>query len=153
MLIAESQIKSRQVESARRAAFVAWFQYADEYANLLSDAGFDRRGAYTCGACAYYRPGSCELVAGEISGAHGSCRYWSKRLPVPQAFLGGEKIPQRVASYAETEAKGFGCARCEYASEAETKENGRSLFCGRGGFHVAPNGCCALNDADEVWNA
>lgn len=106
-LIPESQIKSRHIENARRHAFVALFQYADDDANLLSDAGFDRHGTYLCGSCVYYRPGSCELVEGEISGSHGSCRYWSKRLPVQEDFLGGDKLPQKLAAYAETEKKGL----------------------------------------------
>jgi hypothetical protein len=137
-------------ENHRRMGFAEVFHYADQTAG--NPRTFDPKGNYNCGACNKSDGDACLLVKpADIEPKAGSCQHW-ENLCAGDPELKNNVQPKAVAVYGVAKnGVGFGCHRCPYASKAIAPDSrGRSLYCGKGSFRVAPNACCALNGAPTV---
>ena len=115
---------------------------------------FDPEGKYLCGRCCFrLLPKACDTVSGKISMQVGSCMQWRKGEPVGLKVKA--KLTQIEAGYAERPtAKGFGCSRCEYGSEAKKADSkGRPSWCSFWGMHVTPFACCMHEDGKDLVEA
>ncbi len=132
-----------------RARFVHHFNYADEYCGHQSS--YDEQGSYNCGRCNMAEGVGCLLLKiGKIDRDAGSCEDWEKIRPGDAELRLKRKSPDAASYGVAANGVGFGCARCPYATQAKnTDGEGRSLWCGEGGFHVTPLACCGANGADN----
>ena len=137
-------------EQHNRERFANHFHYADPYAG--NTRTFDEKGDYNCGRCNMADGERCLLVSLKvIDPAAGSCGDWEN------TCAGDAEIPLHLKTIEEAgygiaqNGKGFGCARCPFASKAfQADSNGRDLYCGKGDFRVFSNACCGLNGAPLV---
>ncbi len=133
-------------EEHLRQTFFQLFQYSDNHCG--NPRLFDPEGNYLCRGCnKFVEGGECLLVFGVISGSKGSCRHWENLDAGDPELDFAVKISKELADYGETELGGFGCKRCQYRLEDEPDSVGRDDICKQGNFHVADNGCCALNNS------
>ena len=111
---------------------------------------FDPTGKYLCQDCQMrIEPDRCSHVSGEISMPTGSCEKW---MIGPQAWpVQIVRWTQKEANYGTREkAKGFGCSRCGWGSEAKKADaEGRLVWCGRFGARVQSLACCAEESGDD----
>jgi hypothetical protein len=137
-----------------RERFANHFNYADNL-GAGNQNSYDERGDYNCGRCNQAQGDKCLLLdIRRIDRTAGSCEDWEKmRLGDPEMRL-DRKSPD-VANYGVAEnGIGFGCARCPYSRQAKnTDSEGRSHWCGEGGFHIIPTACCTANGAPTVEDA
>lgn len=135
-------------EHMNRLNFAEHFHYADQTTGNLRT--FDPKGDYSCGGCNKYDlKGGCLLVPIKVSAEAGSCEHWEDTCAGDREIdLSGIITAEQAAYGVADNGKGFGCARCPYASKAVAPDSrGRDLYCGKGDFRVPGNACCALNGA------
>ncbi|SRR6266566_3389290 len=114
---------------------------------------FDPSGRYLCGTCQMrIEPDLCSHVSGIISMEAGSCEKW---------MIGPQAWPVQIVQWTQKEAnygtrgkaKGFGCSRCGWGSEAKKADaEGRSVWCGRFGARVQSLACCCEESGSD-WVA
>ncbi len=134
-----------------RERFSNHFNYADDLGAGIQNS-YDERGDYNCGRCNQAQGGGCLLLdIAKIDRAAGSCEDWEKiRAGDPEMHL--KRKNSEVANYGVAEnGVGFGCGRCPYSRQANNADSeGRTHWCGEGGFHIILTACCTANGAETV---
>lgn len=139
-----------KVEFKWRMTFVNHLKYADDAVG--DHRTFDPKGNYNCGRCNQADDDRCLLLdIPKIDRAAGSCSDWEDLCAADTEQVLHVKSPDGAAYGVAANGKGFGCHRCPYASKAKAADSkGRDLYCGKGGFRVQWNACCAINGAKTV---
>lgn len=143
--------EAQQIIDHNRERFAQHFNYADEY-GAGNQATYDEQGNYNCGRCNLAQGNDCLLLKIErINRAAGSCEDWEK-IRLGDAEMRLKRKRPEVANYGvAANGKGFGCHRCPYSTQAKnTDGEGRSSWCGEGGFHITSTACCTANGAETV---
>lgn len=145
-------------------------QMMTELAHYAEDGEtYDPAGDYLCGTCrlrmmpetAGEDRGKCLWVLEGTSGISmgtGSCDMYKHGLaPFGPEMELAHKFTQTDAGYAERpKAKGFGCARCEYAEKAPKEDaEGRELVCRNYEIdklkpHIEPKACCQAHNGPDM---
>jgi hypothetical protein len=138
-------------EGHARERFANKLNYADPF--IGNGRTFDPDGRYNCGRCNQADGNKCLFVQiNNLNLEAGSCRLWEDICAGdPEVRLQVVDVDQ--ASYGvAANGVGFGCHRCPFSSKSKRgpDNQGRSLWCGKGGFRVFPNACCEINGAPVV---
>lgn len=132
-----------------RDRFATHANYADNL-GAGNQHTYDERGDYNCGRCNQVQGDRCLLLdIPRIDRVAGSCEDW-ERITLDDAEMELYRKPPDVANYGvAANGVGFGCHRCPFSKQAKnTDSEGRTSWCGYGGFHIVPNACCTLNGAE-----
>lgn len=99
---------------------------------------------HKCGKCAMFvSDGRCTVVEGKISGANGSCTYWSSGKPADEDKIHAVRMRKSTAGYVDAPAGvKIQCSTCMYL-------NGEG-YCGLWQGTVNPGDCCAAWDHSET---
>jgi hypothetical protein len=134
-----------------RERFAVHFNYADDL-GAGNPHSYDEKGNYNCGRCNQAEGEACLLVdIPKIDRTAGSCEDWERIRAYDSEMHLRRKKPE-VANYGVAKnGAGFGCKRCPYSRPAKSADSdGRTSWCGEGGFHIILTGCCTANGAETM---
>jgi hypothetical protein len=134
-----------------RERFASHFNYADDI-GAGNQHSYDEQGDYNCGRCNQAQGSDCLLLdIKRIDRTAGSCEDWEK-IRLGDAEMRLKRKKPEVANYGvAANGVGFGCHRCPFLRQAKNVDSeGRTHWCGEGGFHIVPTACCTANGAETV---